>query len=208
MDTKRCVGCGETKPVSEFHKQAKQTDGYRPRCKVCRKVESVVWYRDNSAVIKKRTQRWQQEHSEQYRAYLKEWYANNKDRKQALDRRYNAEHREERKAYQQRPEVMAKARQNTKNQKAKRKLAMGATHHPITAAEWADLKAEYLFRCVYCGALETTEEPLTQDHIVPLKQGGDHSLANIVPACGRCNREKHTMSLVEYMLYRKRHQGA
>lgn len=208
METKRCVGCGETKSVSEFHKQQGAPGGYRPRCKVCRKPETEAWYVANRDTIKARTKQWQKEHHVEYLAYLKKWGTENREKKLEGGRRYAAAHRAEQKEYSQRPEVMKKARQNTKNQKAKRKLAMGATHHPITAAEWADLKAEYLFRCVYCGALETTEEPLTQDHIVPLKQGGDHSLANIVPVCGRCNREKHTMSLVEYMLYRKRHQGA
>lgn len=208
METKQCAGCGETKPVSEFHKQQGAPGGYRPRCKVCRKSETTVWYQQNKTAIRARTKQWQGENREKYLAYLREWRAQNREYKRHADKQHKAEQRAYYQTYEHQPEVMAKARQNAKNQKAKRKLAKGATHHPITAAEWADLKAEYLFHCVYCGALETTEEPLTQDHIVPLKQGGDHSLANIVPACGRCNREKHTMSLVEYMLYRKRHQGA
>jgi 5-methylcytosine-specific restriction endonuclease McrA len=39
--------------------------------------------------------------------------------------------------------------------------------------------------CVYCGAPATTA-----DHVVAVANGGGHELANLVPACGRCNARK------------------
>ena len=37
--------------------------------------------------------------------------------------------------------------------------------------------------CVYCG------EPATDvDHVIPVIDGGSNSLANLVPACAKCNR--------------------
>ena len=37
MMTKKCKGCGKTKPVAAFHKHGSRRDGLQPRCKVCRK---------------------------------------------------------------------------------------------------------------------------------------------------------------------------
>lgn len=37
---KTCSKCGETKPLSEFHRQAQSRDGLRPRCKVCTRDEN------------------------------------------------------------------------------------------------------------------------------------------------------------------------
>ena len=38
MDTKRkrCTHCGKVKPLSEFHRNKRSRDGYRPDCKQCR----------------------------------------------------------------------------------------------------------------------------------------------------------------------------
>jgi 5-methylcytosine-specific restriction endonuclease McrA len=201
---KQCVGCGETKPVSAFHKQKQQPDGYRPRCKVCRKPETEAWYQKYKEGIKARSKAWRETHREQYAKMMRDWRAKNRDYKRRLDQKYYADHTEERKEYGQRPEVRVRARQSAKNQKAKRKLAMGAAHHPITAAEWLQIKADYSSLCAYCNARETPEESLTQDHVIPLNKGGSHTADNIVPACGECNTTKQTMSLVEFLLYARK----
>jgi len=36
------------------------------------------------------------------------------------------------------------------------------------------------------------------DHRIPLARGGDNTIANILPACGRCNRRKHLMTEEEF----------
>lgn len=202
--TKCCIGCGETKPVSEFHKQVRSPDGYRPRCKSCRKPEVEAWYAANREEMKERSRLWRAAHRVEYAQQMRDWRAKNREYKREQDRKYYAEHPEERKAYDALPKSRVRARQNAKNQKAKRKLAKGATHHPITAAGWFQIKADYAYRCAYCDAPETPEKPLTQDHVVPLKKGGSHTVDNIVPACGECNTTKQTMSLVEFMLYARR----
>ena len=52
---KECTGCGEIKPISEFHKTSrkfKKKDGiiytykyHHAKCKVCRSLEKKAWYR-------------------------------------------------------------------------------------------------------------------------------------------------------------------
>ena len=58
-----------------------------------------------------------------------------------------------------------------------------------TDEEWEAKKAQYSYRCIYCGK---KPKLLTKDHIVPINSGGDNSINNIVPSCRRCNSRKHT----------------
>ena len=200
QQTKQCAGCGETKSVSEFHKQQQSPDGYRPRCKVCRKAETEAWYVANREAVKARSKAWRETHREQYAKMMREWRAKNKDYKRRLDRSWRDRNREH---VRQRERLYQQAHpEHAKNQKARRRIQQGAEIHPITAAEWQMLKDRYEGCCAYCGV----EEPRpTMDHVVPLKKGGGHTVDNIVPACGPCNRAKSTMSVMEFLASR---QGA
>ena len=56
----------------------------------------------------------------------------------------------------------------------------------VSVAEYRAIKAAYGGFCAYCfGPADT------MDHVVPLSRGGKHEAANLVPACKRCNFEKH-----------------
>jgi len=68
-----------------------------------------------------------------------------------------------------------------------RKRGADGTH---TAAEWQARLEEYDYRCVYCGRRGGR---LTRDHVVPLSRGGSDYIANIVPACRKCNSEKRDL---------------
>lgn len=43
--------------------------------------------------------------------------------------------------------------------------------------------------CVYCGAA-LTASTLTQDKIYTAAEGGRYVIANLLPACGECNRRR------------------
>lgn len=63
----------------------------------------------------------------------------------------------------------------------------GARAWGFSAVEWRLVREIYGHRCAYCGR---DSGRLTQDHVVPLARGGDHTFFNIVPACFRCNVQK------------------
>lgn len=44
---KTCTGCGESKPVQEFHRSASSKDGWHSRCKVCSLVVKAEYYKQN-----------------------------------------------------------------------------------------------------------------------------------------------------------------
>jgi hypothetical protein len=53
------------------------------------------------------------------------------------------------------------------------------------------VRERYAFCCGYCGVSEAdVGGELTVDHFRPLSGGGDHSDANLVYACVRCNQYK------------------
>lgn len=63
----------------------------------------------------------------------------------------------------------------------------GAAVSDLTTQQWQAIKAMFDHRCVYCGKQPVR---LTQDHIVPLSKGGNHTVSNVVPACKPCNSKK------------------
>ena len=64
-----------------------------------------------------------------------------------------------------------------------------------------DMRVVLLMRsrggCWYCGATLTLRT-VTADHIVPVQQGGQAVLENMVASCAACNREKGHKSLDEF----------
>ncbi|PZS10384.1 MAG: hypothetical protein DLM70_00605 [Chloroflexi bacterium] len=66
----------------------------------------------------------------------------------------------------------------------------------FTNAEWREIVAYFDARCAYCGE---RAETMHREHMIPLIRGGDHTAANIVPACPSCNLRKSTKTLIEWL---------
>lgn len=45
------------------------------------------------------------------------------------------------------------------------------------------------FKCQYCGST-SPDVILEVDHIIPIKEGGDNDITNLITACNKCNRGK------------------
>ena len=80
---KTCTTCGETKPLSEFHRDKSRKDGYRAHCGECacawqrvyRKANAEktratcrAWYHANAEYAKAQSRAWHEAHPEQQRA--------------------------------------------------------------------------------------------------------------------------------------------
>lgn len=76
---KRCNGCGETKPLEDFHRHSRHKDGRQARCKICQTQSVLTGYRDNP---------------QRHAAYNREWSRKNRDRKAdiALKTRFGLPH--------------------------------------------------------------------------------------------------------------------
>ncbi len=132
-----------------------------------------------------------QQHREQSRAGVKRWRDRHPEEHRAYRRRYHAENAERLNAqmaawHRAHPEVRVAVRH--------RRRAREAAGGSFTAAEWLSLVMRYERRCAYCGGMR----PLQPDHRIPLKRGGSSAIANILPACGPCNRRKATLTEREF----------
>jgi len=61
------------------------------------------------------------------------------------------------------------------------------------------------YTCQYCGQ---KNKPLTLDHVIPRRLGGEHSWKNLVTACTTCNHRKGGYSLNRVNMNLSRHPKA
>jgi hypothetical protein len=78
-----------------------------------------------------------------------------------------------------------------------------ATAGSHTEREWLDLLEQWNWRCFYCAEPVQRNSPdpnheATKDHMVPISRGGVDYIANIVPACRRCNELKGNKTIEEF----------
>ncbi|PFP30180.1 hypothetical protein COJ96_06835 [Bacillus sp. AFS073361] len=57
--------------------------------------------------------------------------------------------------------------------------------------------------CAYCSKRPEKARNLHLDHIVPLSENGRNTLANLIPACNRCNSSKGTKPVATHFLDKK-----
>lgn len=81
MLTRECLKCGETKPLSDFHKHPLMKSGYVNKCKKCNNAENkanreakVEYYREQDRLRGSRTskealQRYREKNPKKYRAH-------------------------------------------------------------------------------------------------------------------------------------------
>lgn len=68
METKKCIKCGEVKPLEDFTKCAKSPDGRGSYCKVCQKAYTKQWQQDHPEQTKASAQRSRDKHRDKLTA--------------------------------------------------------------------------------------------------------------------------------------------
>lgn len=86
----------------------------------------------------------------------------------------------------------------TRRRDLQKRLVPG-TH---TRLEFYDLCAAYLWTCAYCGE-SLNLKTATEDHVIPLSDGGSDDISNIAPACLSCNCSKNSSPVHIFMEKRR-----
>ena len=105
------------------------------------------------------------------------------DAKRRLDPTKRPGIKEREKAYRSSPQ--GKAIRHACN--STRKAVIRGASGRVTAEAWRAILDVFDHRCAYC--LKAGVK-LTQDHVVAVVRGGQHTADNIVPACAPCNSRK------------------
>jgi hypothetical protein len=181
IDHKICSECREWFPCTEkyFSKNAANgIDGFYPYCKPC-----------NS----KRTQKWQEENQEQYRATISKRDANPSPERIVYMREHSA--RNLKLGLQKQWQQSERGKQKLKEHREKRKQK----DHRISEKEWLDCRNYFDDSCAYCGLhlsehfnMFKGEMIHTDFHREHVDDEGANDLSNCVPACKSCNVKKYT----------------
>ena len=189
MEIKICTQCGQEKPKTNeyFLKLERGIDGLRGACRECVKArrrrhyqqnkEKVVawnrgWRKRNSEILKEYHDKYYKENREAICQQKQEYYYLNKDRLTKYHKQYLQTERGR------------QVHQRLRELRRARKRTVPATY---TIEQWAQCKSHFNNTCAYCGK---PYEQLQQDHFIAVKNGGEYTVSNIVPACLKCNYSK------------------
>jgi len=79
-----------------------------------------------------------------------------------------------------------KIRDKERRKNQKRRAMKRGLESSLTGQQWEDSKSFFNGCCAYCGC----EGEMTQDHFIPVINGGEYSRDNILPVCRSCNSHK------------------
>lgn len=180
---KDCTKCGKAKPASEFYRDRGRC---RSDCKECNKARGRGYYEVHRD---ERIAYWavyREVNHERVNAGVRA-YARRNDR--PSDPEYaHAWYLRNRSRLKPIRQLWRKA--NPEYNRAVLRSRRGAARDSecsLTAGEWEMSIMRFCGTCAYCGE---PHEEVTQDHVIPLSKGGQHTRFNVVPACRRCNSRK------------------
>lgn len=192
FDGKACSDCREWKPLAEYHRSKHTKDGLTYSCKHCNSARANAWGHANRERNRERKLRWRNANRERIKRVNRAWDQANRDKVIQFKAEWREKHRDalaerRRQWRREHPEQ----RQADRNNRRARLIQAGGQ---ITAQEWRDLKAFYSHKCLACGRSEP-EIKLTLDHVIPLADGGTHTIANVQPLCWGCNARKRATTV-------------
>ena len=124
-----------------------------------------------------------------------------KECKNSQNKQYNKNHREEQsKRWQEYrksehgKQVIAAKKFNERNRRRLWKQNQGKG---ITSEQYKEVMSFFDWKCAYSGE-KLKKDTRTLDHIIPLKQGGDHEIWNLVPMARSLNCSKQEKDMLEW----------
>lgn len=139
-----------------------------------------AWAKDNPDKVKQRKQ------SKEYKDYQKEYRLRNPDYIKDIQKSWRDAN----------PNYLAGWRDKNReshNEKQNKRRALKAKNG-IFLISAKEIKKIYSSACAMCGS----EKGIEMDHIIPISKGGRHSIGNVQPLCGGCNRSKSDKIMVKW----------
>jgi len=191
---------GATPDIERKQRKAEYDQEYRAKNRERIRAYQRAYYKEHQARLIAKQHKYYEEHREEVLAACKAYREANHETIKERVRKYRQSERGKRarRVRDRRYEQSAKGRANARRGYTKRRQGVGAIVD-FTADEWAAMLGKHDYRCAYCGEpFDLCREP-TQDHIVPISKGGDHTKSNIVPACKSCNSRKNNRPVEQFL---------
>lgn len=195
--TRVCSTCAEPKPLSKYTRQPGYADGLTRQCKDCKNAARNAKRRADPEARKAQDAAYREANRERVRENSRAYAASPKGRA--------AQERKVAKTAENVARVEAWRRANPERwamncrlvQQRRRARLLNADVGDVTADAVRGLFADYAGLCAYClGPADAI------DHVEPLKRGGLHAMANLVPACSTCNERKSAIPLIVWLARR------
>lgn len=195
----RCKGC--LKKLREPKKEVKRQydENRRELVGDLRRQQAREYYWNNKEKKSEYDRKYRIENKEKRYHQKHRYYINNKEyclRKSKEFREANKErylkyrmryYQENKETIKQRMDIWRKNNPDKFNTNCQRRRARKRkVESNYTEKDWVKCKKHFNDKCAYCGK----EEQMTQEHFIPLKNGGEYTVNNIIPACKSCNCSK------------------
>ena len=195
---KHCNKCGETKPTTEFSKNAGRRDGLSAYCKECHKAYSAARYAANPDEINAIAAKWKASNRERIKVTNAAWYAANLERNRAdkaVWAKKNPERNKANAAAWQKANPEAR-RINVQNYRARKRVNGGTLSKGLSAKLFKLQRG----KCACCHV--SIEDGNHMDHIIPVALGGPNEDWNMQLLCGPCNLSKSAKHPIDFMQQR------
>lgn len=169
---------------------------------MCQKCYHHWYYENNKEKIKAQAYKWGKENRDKRRV-IEQRYRDNMapEKKTAMHKRkweqkkarmtpedWENYHKKNRERYH-RNKVDGRYKAARRRSRRNRRARETNTISDLTEKQWKNILKMFDHKCAYCGK---PFNKLEQDHIIPVLNGGDTTLHNVVPSCRRCNLKKST----------------
>ena len=182
---KVCSSCGDIL-LNTTDNFRKVTKSYSSKCKKCECKASKQWYDSHKEQRAEHDKIYYQEHKERKQETSKIWYQNNREKQLERWQEYRkSDHGKQ---------VIAAKRFNERNRRRLWKQNQGKG---ITSEQYKEVMSFFNWKCAYSGE-KLKKDTRTLDHIISLKQGGDHEIWNLVPMTRSLNSSKQEKDMLEW----------
>ncbi len=177
--------------IQDFSKCSQKWDGLAAYCRKCISEDRKI----NAEKIRLQTKTFRDSNPEKMKARSRRYYLKTAKQQCEKSRRYNAENR---------VRVQQKQRRYYQENKAKFSRARDARRGKLremisnfTKAQWLQ-KLIYFGNCCYLCKTSLENVEIHIEHRIPISRGGSNWIANIAPACKKCNLTKNTKTEKEF----------
>ena len=181
---KVCTTCNKILVANEinFNKKKNGKFGLESKCKKCRKEYQKQWREENKEYYKEQRRKYYKNNKNNIKENVKQWRENN-------------------------PEKVKQWRENNPekvfNHHQRRRQLEEEQGNGITKEQWLEMMQFFNWKCAYSGiefSSYNKNKDRTIDHIIPLSEGGENEIWNLVPMYMPYNSSKGTSNMEDWYI--------